>query len=49
MMIEMEFGLDLKGIVKLELFRVIIKVSYKIKGKGGWYFFIINECKEDER
>lgn len=49
MMIEMEFGSDLKGTVKSEPFRVTTKASYKIKGKGGWYFFIINECKEDER
>ncbi|CAH3033166.1 unnamed protein product [Pocillopora meandrina] len=34
MMIEMEFGSDLKGTVKSEPFRVTTKASYKIKGKG---------------
>lgn len=46
MMIEMEFGSDLKGTVKSEPFRVTTKASYKIKGKGGWYFLSLMNARK---
>ena len=49
MIIEMELGSDLTETVKSEPFRVTTKASYKMRKKGGWYFYIINECREDEQ